>query len=101
MSKAHRGKGIRDQFAHGRGECPVCKRKSVKVLYETEAGEQKFKICKTCKAAVKSGKKSLPTVDVVEDKTTSTPTEPVVKESAPETVAKEEVAATEEAPVAE
>jgi hypothetical protein len=60
MSKTHRGKGIRDQFAHGRGECPVCKRKSVKILYEMEAGEQKFKICKICKAAIKNGKKSLP-----------------------------------------
>jgi transposase-like protein len=60
MSKAHRGKGIRDQFAHGRGECPVCKRNNVKILYEQDSGEQKFKICKVCKAAVKHGKKSLP-----------------------------------------
>jgi hypothetical protein len=60
MSKAHRGKGIRDQFARGRGECPVCRRNNVKILYEQEAGEQKVKICKTCKAAVKHGKKSLP-----------------------------------------
>jgi hypothetical protein len=60
MSKAHRGKGIRDQFARGRGECPVCRRVNVKILYEQEAGEQKIKICKTCKAAVKHGKKSLP-----------------------------------------
>jgi hypothetical protein len=62
MSKAHRGKGLREQVAHGRGECPVCKRYNVKVLYEVEAGEQKFKICKTCKAATKSGKKKLPVV---------------------------------------
>jgi len=60
MSKAHRGKGIADQFAHGRGECPVCKRTSVKILYEQDAGGQKVKICKICKAAVKHGKKSLP-----------------------------------------
>ena len=60
MSKAHRGKGIKDQFAHGRGECPVCKRNNVKILYEQDAGEKKIKICKTCKAAVKNGKKSLP-----------------------------------------
>jgi len=62
MSKAHRGKGIRDQFAHGRGECPVCKRNNVKTLYEQEAGGQKFKICKVCKASIKNGKKSLPVV---------------------------------------
>ena len=60
MSKAHRGKGIRDQFAHGRGVCPVCKRDGVKITREQDAGGQKFKICKTCKAAVKNGKKSLP-----------------------------------------
>ena len=60
MAKPHRGKGIRELFAHGRGECPVCKRNNVKILYEVESGEQKLKICKVCKAAVKNGKKSLP-----------------------------------------
>jgi len=60
MAKTHRGKGIRDQFAHGRGECPVCKRRNVKILYEADSGEKKFKVCKICKAAVKHGKKSLP-----------------------------------------
>ncbi|MDR1399078.1 MAG: hypothetical protein LBJ41_04055 [Treponema sp.] len=57
MSKAHRGKGIRELPAHGRGECPVCKRTNVKILYEQ--GEAKVKVCKTCKAAIKHGKKSL------------------------------------------
>jgi ribosomal protein L37AE/L43A len=61
MSKAHRGKGIRDQVSHGRGECPVCKRTNVKILYEQEAGGAKIKICKTCRAAIKHGKKSVPT----------------------------------------
>jgi hypothetical protein len=59
MSKAHRGKGIRELPSHGRGECPLCKRTNVKILYEQEAGEQKLKVCKTCKAALKHGKKSL------------------------------------------
>jgi hypothetical protein len=59
MSKAHRGKGIRDQFAHGRGECPVCKRGNVKILYEQDAGEKKLKICKTCRAAIKHGTKNI------------------------------------------
>ena len=59
MSKGHRGKGIRDQVSRGRGECPVCKRNNVKILYEQEAGEKKVKICKTCKAAIKHGKKSV------------------------------------------
>ena len=58
MSKPHRGKSIRDQVSCGRGECPVCKRKSVKILYEHDAGGTKVKICKTCKAAIKHGKKS-------------------------------------------
>ena len=60
MSKAHRGKGIRELQSRGRGECPVCKRRNVKTLYEQDAGEKKVKICKTCKAAIKHGKKSLP-----------------------------------------
>jgi hypothetical protein len=59
MSKAHRGKGIWEIAAHGRGECPLCKRTNVKILYEQEAGGAKIKICKTCKAAVKHGKKTV------------------------------------------
>ncbi|MDR2467709.1 MAG: hypothetical protein LBD22_01970 [Spirochaetaceae bacterium] len=59
MSKSHRGKGIRELLARGRGVCPLCKRERVKVLYEQEAGETKIKVCKTCKAALKHGKKSL------------------------------------------
>jgi hypothetical protein len=66
MSKAHRGKGIRELAFHGRGTCPVCKRGSVKILYEQEAGGAKVKICKTCRAAVKHGKKSIPVVAVAE-----------------------------------
>jgi hypothetical protein len=62
MSKAHRGKGIRELASRGRGECPVCKRNNVKILYEQEAGEAKVKICKTCKAAVKHGKKTIAAV---------------------------------------
>jgi len=60
MSKPHRGRSLRELFAHGRGECPICKRKNIKVLYEQDAGDQKFKICKTCRAAIKNGTKSLP-----------------------------------------
>jgi len=56
MSKAHRGKGIRGNVNHGRGVCPVCKRKAVKVLYEQVVAGAKATICKTCKAAVKNGK---------------------------------------------
>ena len=56
MSKAHRGKGIKDLPARGRGVCPVCKRARVKTLYEQEINGAKVKICKTCKATLKNGK---------------------------------------------
>jgi len=98
MSKAHRGKGIRDQAAHGRGECPVCKRNNVKVLYEQEAGDQKFKICKVCRAAIKNGTKKLP----VTEKTAPAP-EKETPSAAPvsaETAAKEAPAAEESVPAA-
>ncbi len=57
MSKAHRGKGLKEVVAHGRGECPVCKREGVKILYEQEIDGQKLKICKTCKATLANKKK--------------------------------------------
>ena len=60
MAKPHRGKSLHDLASHGRGECPVCKRSNVKILYEQDAGGKKVKICKTCKAAIKHGKKSAP-----------------------------------------
>jgi len=62
MGKSHRGKGIQDLFANGRGTCPVCGASGIKLLYEQEAGEQKVKVCKPCKAAIKHGKKTLPAV---------------------------------------
>jgi transcription elongation factor Elf1 len=80
MSKAHRGKGIRDQFAHGRGNCPVCNRSSVKILYEMEADGQKFKICKICKAAIKNGNKKLPVVETVKEKEPVSAAVPEAKE---------------------
>ena len=66
MAKPHRGKGIRDLPSHGRGECPVCKRSGVKILHEQDAGDQKIKICKVCKAAIKSGKKSTANINQAE-----------------------------------
>jgi len=56
MSKAHRGKGIRELTAHGRGVCPRCKATGVKILYEQEIEGNKVNICKICKAAIKNGK---------------------------------------------
>jgi len=56
MSKAHRGKGLRDVAASGRGLCPVCGRSAVKIVYEQEIDGNKVKICKTCKAKIANKK---------------------------------------------
>lgn len=50
MSKAHRGKGLKEVPAGGRGTCPICGRTGVKVIYEQEIDGKKVKICKICKA---------------------------------------------------
>jgi hypothetical protein len=55
MSKAHRGKGIRELPAHGRGVCVRCHKENIKVLYEQEIEGQKQKICKFFKAAIANG----------------------------------------------
>ena len=60
MAKGHRGKGILDLFARGRGTCPVCGTSGIKLLYEHDAGDEKVKVCKPCRAAIKRGKKSIP-----------------------------------------
>lgn len=52
MSKAHRGKGLLEIPGGGRGECPLCKRSGIKLLYEREVNEKKFTVCKQCNAAV-------------------------------------------------
>ena len=54
MSKAHRGTGTRNEANHGRGVCPRCGNKNVKVLYEKEIDGQTVKICKICNAALKN-----------------------------------------------
>ena len=36
MSKNHRGSGLRELPAHGRGKCAVCQKEGVKVIYEKE-----------------------------------------------------------------
>lgn len=55
MAKSHRGAGILDQPNRGRGDCPLCKRTGIKVMYEREAGEKKVMVCKQCNAALKNG----------------------------------------------
>ncbi|MCI1207933.1 MAG: hypothetical protein LKF96_00610 [Treponema sp.] len=54
MSKNHRGSGLRDQPAHGRGICARCGKENIKVLYEQEIEGKKVKICKFCKATLKN-----------------------------------------------
>jgi len=56
MSKSHRGSGIRELVKSGRGTCPVCKRTSIKLMYDHEAGGKKIKVCKQCNATIKHGK---------------------------------------------
>ncbi|HON88686.1 MAG TPA: hypothetical protein P5519_06285 [Spirochaetia bacterium] len=56
MSKAHRGKGLKELPSHGRGACPVCKRTGVKLLYDYEQDGAKVKICKICKATFENKK---------------------------------------------
>lgn len=56
MSKAHRGFGVRELVSNGRGDCPLCKRTGIKVVYEKEINEKKFMICKQCRAALAKGK---------------------------------------------
>lgn len=53
MSKNHRGTGLRNLPAHGRGTCPVCKTDNIKLLYEQTVDGQQVKVCKYCNAAIK------------------------------------------------
>ncbi|GAB6393150.1 MAG: hypothetical protein MdMp014T_2523 [Treponematales bacterium] len=99
MSKAHRGKGLKELVSHGRGECPVCERKNVKILYEQDAGGVKIKICKVCKAAVKHGKKSLPEIAApAVEEAVSDEEALVAEEAVPEAVAQEPATAETAAP---
>jgi len=57
MSKAHRGKGIRELPHQGRGTCSRCERTNIKALYEVEIDGKKVQVCKKCNAALKNAKK--------------------------------------------
>ncbi|OJF76295.1 MAG: hypothetical protein BKP49_07415 [Treponema sp. CETP13] len=58
MSKAHRGKGIRDLPHYGRGTCARCETKNIKALYEVEIDGKKVNVCKKCNAALNNAKKA-------------------------------------------
>ena len=57
MSKAHRGFGVRELVNNGRGNCPICKRTGIKVIYEQSINDKKVNVCKQCRAALSHGKK--------------------------------------------
>lgn len=49
MSKNNRGKGLKKQPFSGRGTCPVCKTKGIKLLYEiVKDNGEKLTVCKRC-----------------------------------------------------
>ena len=57
MSKAHRGRPLKEENpGSGRGNCPLCKRSGIKLLYTYEVDDKKLVICKQCNSAVKAGK---------------------------------------------
>lgn len=48
-TKSHRGKTLWKLPSRGRGTCPVCKTRRIKVLYDIIAGDgNKIKVCKRC-----------------------------------------------------
>ncbi len=99
MSKAHRGKGIKDQVKRGRGECPRCNNKNIKVQYEHEIEGQKMVVCKFCNAFIKNNPPPKPVVEeapapVAEEVAVETPAE---TETPAEETASEQAPAEEEA----
>lgn len=54
MSKAHRGKPLRETPNASRGTCPSCSRTAIKLMYEIELAGAKTKVCKQCKAKAKA-----------------------------------------------
>ena len=49
MSKNNRGTGLRELPRRGRGECPLCGRTAIKLVYEVKKGEETLKVCKNCR----------------------------------------------------
>ena len=60
MSKNHRGKGIRDLFARGRGICPACGTTGIKLLYEQEADGKKLKFANFAKPPLNAAREASP-----------------------------------------
>ncbi|WP_210468901.1 hypothetical protein [Sporosarcina sp. 6E9] len=50
MGKSNRGKALKRIPSKGRGECPICFRKRIKLLYEYEMEtNETVKVCKNCR----------------------------------------------------
>lgn len=52
MSKAHRGKGLRESDLVNRSRCPICNRTGIKAIYEQEMNGNKVMVCKQCRASI-------------------------------------------------
>ncbi len=51
MSKNRRGKGLVSLPNNGRGECPICKRTAIKLVWEWKDKDGKeINVCKNCRA---------------------------------------------------
>lgn len=57
MSKAHRGRPLKDESGDVRGKCVVTGRSGVKLVYEQEIDGQKVLLSKAGKATLANAKK--------------------------------------------
>lgn len=57
MSKNHRGRGLTEMYARGRGTCPITGQTGVKLLYEAELDGKKVMVSKIGKATLANRKK--------------------------------------------
>ena len=88
MSKSHRGKILRSKPDRGRGTCPICKRTSVKLVFDVKSDDGNITVCKRCR------NKDL--VTVAATPTAEAPTETPPAKTSTETPAEETTEATQE-----
>ena len=51
MAKRNRGKALYKLPGRGRGECPICHRKRIKLVYERRTeNNERFNVCKNCRS---------------------------------------------------
>ncbi|WP_168157260.1 hypothetical protein [Sporosarcina ureilytica] len=49
MAKRNRGKSLKKLPARGRGNCPTCYRKRIKLLYPRHTENGTIDVCKNCR----------------------------------------------------